>query len=311
MGLVFDALYCPEGGFERRVAVKRIHPHLAATPRFVDAFRAEAELSARLTHPCIVQVLDFGRVGESFFLAMEFIDGMTLGMVVHHSADQRRTLEVPIVAHVLRSILEALVFAHEGARGADGRPLRVVHRDLCPPNVLVSRNGEVKLTDFGIARTLADAGQSMTQSVSGHLGYMAPEQAQAGGFDTRADLFPVGAIAWELFTLEPLFRRPTEAASVLALMTGDVLPVTTWRPELDDAWVDFIERAVARDPDARFPSATAMLDALGAIPGARAHEGQEALGKLVRELDEARARGAAAVAGAADATPTLVDERRG
>ncbi len=304
MGLVFEALYCPEGGFERRVAVKRIHPHLAATRRFVDAFRAEAELSARLAHPSIVQVLDFGRVGDSFFLAMEFVDGLTLGALSGLATAQRITPSPAIVGHVLREILGALAYAHEGARGADGRALRVVHRDLCPHNVLVSRNGEVKLTDFGIARSLSDASASMTTSVSGHMGYMAPEQARATEFDTRADLFPVGVIAWELLARRPLFRRPTEAASLNALLFAEVPPITRERADLDEAWEAWLVRALAREPAERFSSAAEMLAALDRIPGARAAGTQDELAWLVATLEEAR-RSAAGV----DDAPTLVDPR--
>jgi serine/threonine-protein kinase len=281
MGFVFEAVYCPEGGFERRVAVKRIHPHLAATGRFVEAFREEAKLSARLAHPGIVQVLDFGRIDDSYFLVMEYVEGLTLGAMMQRMKE--RPLPPDLVGHVLREILGALAYAHEGARGADGRPLRVVHRDLCPPNVLVSTNGEVKLTDFGIARSLADASESLTKHVSGHAGYMAPEQARAEAFDTRADLFPVGVIAWELFARRRLFSAANPTASLLALLNDAVLPITVLRPELDERWTSFIGRALARDPESRFASAQEMLHALDAIPGSRG-SGADQLGRMVEEL---------------------------
>lgn len=278
MGFVFEAVYCPEGGFERRVAVKRIHPHLAATDRFVEAFRDEARLSARLAHPAIVQVLDFGRIDDSYFLVMEYVEGVTLGAMMSRTKDE--PLAPDLVGHVLREILGALAYAHEGARGADGRPLRVVHRDLCPPNVLVSTNGEVKLTDFGIARSLADASESLTKHVSGHAGYMAPEQARAEAFDTRADLFPVGVIAWELLAQRRLFSSGNPAASLLALLNDTVLPITVVRPELDERWAAFIARGLARDPANRFTTAQEMLDALDAIPESRG-AGAERLGRIV------------------------------
>jgi serine/threonine-protein kinase len=184
---------------------------------------------------------------------------------------------------VLREILGALAYAHEGARAADGRPLRVVHRDLCPPNVLVSTNGEVKLTDFGIARSLADASESMTKHVSGHSGYMAPEQARAEAFDTRADLFPLGVIAWELFAQRRLFSTGNPASSLLALLTDEVLPISIVRSHLDPRWDAFIARAMARDPGARFASAQEMLTELDAIPESRG-SGGERLGRLITEL---------------------------
>jgi serine/threonine-protein kinase len=283
MGFVFEALYCPEGGFERRVAVKRIHPHLAATDRFVEAFRDEAELSARLAHPAIVQVLDFGRIDDSYFLVMEYVEGLTLGSVMSRAKAAGQRLSPDVVGHVLREILGALSYAHEGARAADGRPLRVVHRDLCPPNVLVSTNGEVKLTDFGIARSLADASESLTKHVSGHAGYMAPEQARAEAFDTRADLFPLGVIAWELFAERRLFSSGNAAASLFALLTDEVIPITVIRPQLDERWVAFIGRALAREPGERFASAQEMLAALDEIPESRG-AGADRLGRLVADL---------------------------
>lgn len=281
MGFVFEAVYCPEGGFERRVAVKRIHPHLAATDRFVESFRDEARLSAKLAHPGIVQVLDFGRIDDSYFLVMEYVEGLTLGALMQRTKTE--PLPPDLVGHVLREILGALVYAHEGARGADGRPLRVVHRDLCPPNVLVSTNGEVKLTDFGIARSLADASESMTKHISGHSGYMAPEQARAEAFDTRSDLFPLGVMAWEMLTQRRLFASGNATASLFALLTDDVLPVTVIRPQLDPRWDAFIARALARKPDERFATAQEMLAALDAIPESRG-SGAEQLGKLVTRL---------------------------
>ncbi len=291
MGFVFEALYCPEGGFERRVAVKRIHPHLAATERFVEAFRDEAKLSARLAHPAIVQVLDFGRIDDSYFLVMEYVEGLTLGAMLQASKVTGQPLPPDVVGHVLREILGALMYAHDGVRGADGRPLRVVHRDICPPNVLVSTNGEVKVTDFGIARVLADASESLTQHVSGHAGYMAPEQARAQAFDTRVDIFPLGVIAWELFAQRRLFSTGNPAASILSLLTDEVLPITVVRPEIDEGWTPFIARALAREPDARFASAQEMLAALDAIPESRGR-GAEKLGRMVAELRAAAPPGA-------------------
>ncbi len=288
MGFVFEAVYCPEGGFERRVAVKRIHPHLAATPHFVQSFRDEAKLSARLAHPAIVQVLDFGRIDDSYFLVMEYVEGLTLSALMQRAKAAGQSLPPQLVGYVLREILGALAYAHEGARGADGRPLRVVHRDLCPPNVLVSTNGEVKITDFGIARSLADATESMTKHVSGHVGYMAPEQARAEAFDTRADLFPLGIMAWELFAQRRLFSAGSEASSLLALLTDEVIPITVIRPELDERWAAFIARAMGRDPEARFSSADEMLAALDAIPESRG-AGAELLGQLVAKLSVAPA----------------------
>jgi eukaryotic-like serine/threonine-protein kinase len=299
MGMVLEALYCPEGGFERRVAIKRIHPHLAADPRFVNAFRTEAELSARLGHPNIVQVMDFGRVADSYFLAMEYVDGLTLSALTSYMAKSGKRYAAPVVGYILREILGALQYAHEGARDANGAPLRVVHRDLCPPNVLLSRNGQVKLTDFGIARSLKDVGMSMTQHIEGHVGYMAPEQARAESFDTRTDLFPVGVIAWEMLAMKPLFKRGNETESLVALLHGDVPPIDELRADIDPAWSRFIARALAREASARYAAASEMLTALDAIPDARGMRAAEDLARLVDQARNVTAPG--------DEAATLVD----
>lgn len=286
MGVVYSAIYCPEGGFERRVAVKRVHDHLARLPSFVQAFREEAELSARLAHPNVVQVLDFGRIEEGYFLAMEFVDGLTLSALMSHAERAGVRLSPAIVGHILREVLTGLEYAHVGARGADGRPLRVVHRDLCPQNVLISRNGEVKLTDFGIARTLSDHGQSVTKTVAGHVGYMAPEQARAERFDERADLFPVGVMAWEMLALRPLFRRENDVASLLSLLHDKVVPIAVHRPDIDARWSDLIAVTLERDPEQRVSSARALQTLLDELRDARVARTAEELAAMVSRLRE-------------------------
>jgi serine/threonine-protein kinase len=281
MGAVVEALYCPEGGFERRVAIKRIHPHLAEQRPFVDAFRAEAELCAHLSHPSIVQVFDFGRVGETYFLAMEYVDGATLAALMAAVFAGRQRLGAEVAGHVGARLLSGLVYAHEVARGADGRPLRVVHRDLCPQNVLLSRSGEVKITDFGIARALHEASAASTQTARGHVAYLPPEQLRGHTLSHRSDLFAVAAMLWEMLAARRLFARSTEGGTLAAVLACAVPPVTELSPALDPAWDPFFSRALAADPEARFASAQEMADALAAIPGAAGPRSMETLAALV------------------------------
>ncbi len=279
MAAVFEAVYCPEGGFERRVAIKRIHPHLAEQEKFVDFFRSEAAISSRLNHPNIVQVLDFGRVEGKYFLSMEYVDGITLWAMMKASA---QPLPVEVVALLGLEILSGLEHAHRIARGADGRPLRVVHRDLCPQNVLLSTNGEVKITDFGVARALRDAHTDQTNTVVGHLGYISPEQAAGEAVDTRSDLFAAGVMLWELLVGDPLFRRDNDAATLTALIYDPVPSASVRRPGLDPAWDDFLNRALFRDPERRFQTAGEMARALLALPGADDPDAIATLTKQVR-----------------------------
>ena len=265
MGTVYEALYCPEGGFERPVAIKRIHPHLAAEPTFVSFFRNEAELSARLVHPNIVQVLDFGSVDGTYFLAMELVEGLTLRSLMKRAWGAGVAIPPSIVAYIGREVLAGLAYAHGSARAANGSRLKVVHRDLCPSNLLLSKNGEVKVSDFGVARALGDADSTHTRTVAGHAGYMAPEQALAQPIDERCDLFSVGVIVWELLAGRSLFHRGAEGPTLVAVLSADIEAPSTVRAGLDPAWDAFIVRALGRDPDARFPSASVMSAEIGGL----------------------------------------------
>ncbi len=258
MGVVHRALYCPEGGFERTVAVKMLHSHLADKPSFMAEFRQEAELSARLAHPNIVQVLDFGRVGAAYFLAMDYVDGTTLFALERAFFSKNKQLSPDFVAWIGREIAAGLVHSHTGARDAEGRLLRVVHRDLCPANILVSASGEVKISDFGVAKALRDASASETKTVAGHIGYMAPEQARAESIDERCDLFALAIILWELVSGRRLFFRGTEGPSLLALFAGEVTPVSSIREDVGPEWDRFFERGLAPSPSNRFASAAEM-----------------------------------------------------
>ncbi|MEZ4313869.1 MAG: serine/threonine-protein kinase [Polyangiaceae bacterium] len=271
-------------GFERRVAIKRVHSHLSGQARFIEAFRREAELSARLAHPNIVLVLDFGRVGAAYYLAMELVDGAPLAMLMAAHEGPERRLPLSLIGFIGREILMGLYHAHEVARGADGGPLRVVHRDVCPQNVLVSRNGEVKLSDFGVARAMREGAAAFTSSTAGHVAYMAPEQARGAPTSVRADLFPVGVILWELCAGKRLFLRDNEPATLLALTSAEVPRASESRGELPREWDAFLARALSREPERRFGSAREMAEALFDLPGARGELCAAELGSLVEEM---------------------------
>ena len=211
-GSVHEALYCPEGGFERRVAIKQLHAHLITEQAFVDGFRAEAELGARLARP---ERGDHPRLrpapGDAFFMAMEYVDGLSLAKLAARARRAEVAWTPEIVGHIGRGVLHGLDHAHDGVRDEEGRPLRILHRDVCPQNLLVSRIGEVKLTDFGIARVLGHTEDgASTRTIAGHEAYMAPEQIEAGALDLVTDLFAVGVILWELLANKALLLRARE-----------------------------------------------------------------------------------------------------
>jgi serine/threonine-protein kinase len=265
MGSVRRAVYCPEGGFFRDVAVKCIHPHLSDDAATVARFRAEAELGARLHHQNIVATLDFGRAAGTYFLAMEYVDGASLRQLLKGSPGPA---PARVAAHIGREVCRGLRFAHELATDQRGRPLRVVHRDLCPNNILVARSGHVKIADFGIAHALGDDENVLfTQKVLGKPAYLAPEQVRAEPHDARVDLFSLGSVLWELVTGERAFQRDNQAATLFAVAHGDRSPLASLRPDLDERWERFFSRALAPDVFERFQSAAEMGDALAELEG--------------------------------------------
>lgn len=280
-GVVHEALYCPEGGFERRVAVKLLHESLITERAFVDGFRAEAELGARLAHPNVVTIMDFGRQADTFFMAMEYVDGLTLAKLSARAKKAGVSLGPDLVGHIGRSVLAGLEHAHSGVRDAHGMPLRILHRDVCPQNLLVSRIGEVKLTDFGIARVLGQAAAASTRTVAGHDAYMAPEQLAGEALTLQADLFAVGIVLWELVTGARLFARETPAATLLAVLGDPVMPVSAIRDDLNPAWDAFFAKALSRPVAGRFASAGEMMAALDAIGDSRSEQASARLGDLV------------------------------
>ncbi|MEN9800261.1 MAG: hypothetical protein RL653_3958 [Pseudomonadota bacterium] len=300
MGEVFRALYCPEGGFARPVALKRIHARLAQEERFVSAFRSEAELCSRLLHPNIVQVVDFGKVEDTYFLAMEYVDGGTLGQLERRARLSGARVPERVVVQVGRDLLAALSYAHDTARDADGKLLRVLHRDLSPPNVLLTRAGDAKVSDFGIARALGEGGELVTATVVGKSAYMSPEQACAQPQDGRSDLFAVGIMLWELVAGRRLYARGTDAANLLAIVNEDVPPPSQYRPGLDARWDAFFARAVATDVGERFQDAEQMRGALTALLD----------GELPRPEEVSRFLAALPPGDGAGAPPSLVPAAR-
>jgi len=282
-GSVHEAVYCPEGGFERRVAIKQLHAALASDPELVAAFRSEAELGARLAHPNVVTIHDFGRHGDTFFMAMEFVDGLPLSKLVARAHHAKVTLSPSVVGHVARSILRGLQHAHEGLRDASGNVLHVLHRDVCPQNILVSKIGEVKVTDFGIARVIEIVGGKVegatTRTIAGHEAYMAPEQIDGRPLGLATDLFAASVVLWELLAGRRLFARDNPAATLMAVTQTSVPPVP--RADVSTAWNAFFARGLARDASDRFASAREMEAALDVITDSRADEAAQALADLV------------------------------
>jgi len=281
MGKVVEALYCPEGGFRRRVAVKVIHPHLASDRRFVDRFRQEAELCSRLHHPGIVAALDFGRAGDTWFFVMEFVDGVPLSQLLTEHRQARLPLDPSVVIAMGLQLADALDHAHARSYDAEGHLLRVLHRDLSPSNVLVDRSGQLKISDFGVARALRAGDSLHTMNLVGKPSYVAPEALRNLPIDERSDLWSLAVLLWEALCNQRLFKRANEAATLLAVLEDPPPILDDARPGLGAAWQLFFDIALHRDPERRYPSAAAFRDALLELQRVSGQAGMEEIATLV------------------------------
>ncbi|MCC6669319.1 MAG: serine/threonine protein kinase [Polyangiaceae bacterium] len=265
-GVLYEGEYCPEGGFSRKVAIRRFHSHVTEHAELLDGFRQAAFHAAQLVHPNIVQVHDFLRTKGAHYLVLEWVDGVSLDALTRTARATRQGLDPELVAYVGLELFAGLAHAHSGALGPDGHPLRVLHRDLSPDGILVSTAGEVKLGGFWVAAALRD----FNRQSEGHHGYMAPECA-AGTVDERSDLYSAGAIVWELL----LGRRRTPGEATLS---------TEIRPDLTPEWDRFFARAIAHAPEARAESAMELMALLAAVPRRDASATRHDLATLVSHV---------------------------
>ena len=220
-------------GFDRRVAVKRILPHLADSPDFVKMFLGEARLAAQLAHPNVVHIYEFGKVDHDYFIAMEFVDGVHAGQLFKHGQEKAQDKVPPtLVARIGADAANALHYAHE-LRGPTGQLLGLVHRDVSPANIMVSFDGVVKLCDFGIAKAAA-AGDQLTNpgQVKGKYAYMSPEQTIASQLDGRSDVFSLAIVMWELLTGRYIVQRGDAVAAMRAIRDGKLDPIDKVAPEV-------------------------------------------------------------------------------
>jgi eukaryotic-like serine/threonine-protein kinase len=243
-------------GFEKLVAIKRIHDHLTEQVEFIQMFVDEARLASRISHPNVVQVLELGAVGNTHFIAMEYVDGETLTALV-----RRCQLPLRLCARIIANAAAGLHAAHE-LRANDGDMLNVVHRDVSPHNILVSYDGDVKVVDFGVARAKSNLHTTNTGTVKGKFAYMAPEQAKLAEVDRRADVFALGIVLYEITTRHRLFRADTEAATIAKVLAAEILPPSRIVNDFPQRLEAIIMRSLQRDPNRRYQSAQEMQEAL-------------------------------------------------
>ncbi len=247
-------------GFRRDVVLKRIHPRLWVNEQFRQMLLDEAHLAMSLTHPNLVQVLDVGESTGHSFLVLELVDGWTLGQVARRGYDAGLPIPVELSCYIAAEICRGLEYAH--LRKRDGKPLEIVHRDICPNNVLVSMHAEVKVTDFGIARASSRSDTTSSGMIRGKPMYMSPEQAMGQPLDARSDLFSVGTVLFWLLTGELPFKGPADQEYLAQIITTDAPSPASVRPEIPAEICAVVQKAMARDRAQRFSSARELLTAI-------------------------------------------------
>jgi serine/threonine-protein kinase len=247
-------------GFQKIVAVKRILPQFVRDADFVAMFVDEARVCARLGHPNIVQVFDFGEQEGELYMAMEYVDGTTGARLIRAAAARGEEIPLDVCLHITLSILHALEYAH-GARDDEGKPLSLVHRDVSPGNVLIDRSGAVKLTDFGIARAAEIERRTDAGQLKGKLGYMSPEQVVGRDLDARSDIFTLGIVLAEMLILRPLFTGGKELDVLLRIRDADLSAIDRAAARVPDDVRNLLFRALARDALLRWPTAGAFAEA--------------------------------------------------
>ena len=250
MAEIFRGKAVAAGGFEKPVAIKRILPHLSQDKRFVELLIAEAKILSLLKHRNIVQIFDVGLGDDGqYFLVMEYVDGKDLGAVFKSFEVKRKRMPFDLALHIGAEICEALEHAHS-AKAPDGKPMSLVHRDVSPSNVLLSRAGEVKLTDFGIAKR-AEQEQTGTGGVRGKFAYISPEQARNEHIEPRSDVFSVAILIWELVTNRRLFSGMGDLEALRAVREAQVQRPSEVDPRMTQELDKILMAALARDPKRR------------------------------------------------------------
>jgi serine/threonine protein kinase len=252
-------------GFQKLVALKRIHPHLATEKDYVEMFLDEARITSRITHANVCSVFDFGEADGEYFMAMEYLVGEPLSRVhrrVLSNVDQRSSPLLPArMARVIAQACEGLHAAHE-LQDANGKSLHVVHRDVSAENLFVTYNGATQVVDFGIAHASQRVHHTEAGQVKGTFPYMAPEQMTAAAVDRRVDVWALGAVLWELLTLRRLFLRDTDVNTMYAVLSGEIRPPSDHRSDVPPELDEIVMNALQRSPDERWQSAREMGKAL-------------------------------------------------
>jgi len=258
MGVVYEAQQLGSGNFRKVVAVKLIREEYSAIEEFQNNFIGEARLVADLIHTNIVQTYHLGQVGGQYFMVMEFVRGVNLEQFIEQHRKLGKPIPIDLAAFIVSRVARGLTYAHTKC-DREGRHLNIVHRDIGPKNVMLAYEGDVKLTDFGIAKALDLMYNEEGKVIAGKDEYLSPEQASYAITDARADLFPLGIVLTELLLGKNIFRSGDRAQSRRNILAMAVPQFSTLRSEIEPRLDAIIQRALIRDREKRYQSAADML----------------------------------------------------
>lgn len=277
-------------GFKKTVAIKRVLPHLSEKKEFIGMFLDEARLSARLNHSNCVQVFDIGVGDRTYFIVMEYVDGSDLKAILEFVAQHERRIPLPIALFICCRICDGLAYAHE-LRDGRSRLLGIVHRDISPPNVLITRHGEVKVVDFGLAKANSQLEHSQPGIIKGKFSYLSPEAALGESVDMRSDIFAAGIILWEMLAGRRLFLGENDLQTVRQVQAAKIPDIKKFNPHVTPALEAILLKALARDPRERYQSARQLsLDLNNMLFAMAQPVSAFDVAQLVREAVEERDR---------------------
>jgi serine/threonine protein kinase len=262
MAEVFRGVAESMQGFKKNIAIKRILPALTKNKKFVAMFLDEARLSLVLQHANIVQVFDIAHTDDTYFIVMEYVDGVDLKALMEWRRKINRRIPIAHTLYLVMEICKGLSYAHELLNPETGKPLGIVHRDISPPNVLISKQGEIKVVDFGLAKATSQIETTDPGVVKGKMSYLSPEAARGEEVDASADIFAVGILLYEMLTGKRLFYGETDYQTVELVRNAKIPPIKPQNPQVEPELEDIVRKALAKRKEDRFQTPTDMQDAL-------------------------------------------------
>jgi serine/threonine-protein kinase len=254
MAEVFQGVAESIEGFKKKVAIKRVLPHLVENKKFLAMFLDEARLSLRMNHANVVHVFDIGQAGGTYFIVMEFVDGADLKAIIETQRRRKKDFPLEHAVFIATKICEGLAYAHT-LRDSEGRPFGIVHRDVSPPNVIITRYGEIKIADFGLAKANNQLEKSEPGIIKGKFSYLAPEAAMGHEVDSRADIFAVGIILWEMLAGRRLFTGDSDYETVKLVQQANIPPLVDFNHKVPPGLERIILKSLARDLNQRYGDA--------------------------------------------------------